>query len=163
MEYWEKISGYNTNYEISNHGNIRNIRSGKNLSGSIDSHGYKYVFLTKIKKHKFHNIHRLVAIAFISNPEGKPQVNHINRIKIDNRVENLEWVTAKENIIHGYKNGLLIQNSKPISQYDLSMNKINSFKGALDAANITGIQRRNIRLVCQNKRKTAGGYIWQFD
>ena len=100
MEYWEKISGYNTNYEISNHGNIRNIRSGKNLSGSIDSHGYKYVFLTKIKKHKFHNIHRLVAIAFISNPEGKPQVNHIDGNKTNNSIPNLELVTRAENRKH---------------------------------------------------------------
>lgn len=108
-EIWKPIKGFEGQYEISNHGNVKSIpRNGtslscKNLVGFIDKGGYHQVFLTGKRAHK--KVHRLVALHFIPNPNNLPQVNHKNRIKTDNHVDNLEWCTAKENIIHAYRNG----------------------------------------------------------
>jgi len=91
-------------YSISNLGNVISNRTKKKLYLNTATKGYKTVnmYNGELKRPK---IHRLVAIAFIPNPENKPQVNHINSIRTDNRIENLEWVTNKENIIHSFKNG----------------------------------------------------------
>jgi hypothetical protein len=87
------------NYEINTNGEIRNKKTGRILKGHIDSKGfYKKVDLVKEKgKTKNVSVHRLLAITFIPNPENKPIIDHINRIKTDNRIENLRWVTHKEN------------------------------------------------------------------
>lgn len=113
MEIWKKIKGFE-NYEISNLGRLkvnlkfRKYRSyqSKILNPSKTEEGYLRTALTKDKKRYMINIHRLVAFAFINNKENKPCVNHINGIKNDNRVENLEWCTVRENNIHAIKLGL---------------------------------------------------------
>lgn len=100
METFIKIENYN-NYSISNLGNVRNDKTGRILKPYIKPSGYKQVQLGRKTIPQY--IHRLVAIAFIPNIENKPQVNHINGNKGDNRVENLEWVTASENdLAYGY-------------------------------------------------------------
>ena len=112
-EIWRKITGFE-NYEVSNLGRVRswvNNRGTKQKTpkiskGSLGKTGYSYASLTKNKNHKNIAIHRLVAQEFISNPENKPQVNHINGIKTDNRVENLEWATNRENARHAWANNL---------------------------------------------------------
>jgi hypothetical protein len=103
MEIWKSIKGYEGLYEVSNLGNVK--RKGFELK-KIDRNGYYRVCLQKNKKRNWRSINRLVAEAFIPNPENKPQVNHINAIKTDNRVENLEWTTGIENIRHARKMGL---------------------------------------------------------
>ena len=105
-------------YQISNYGNVKSLaRQRKNSKGvymqkekllslTNTSTGYKKVELVKNGKKKGHKVHRLVAMAFIDNPENKPQVNHIDGNKTNNYVGNLEWVTSSENCIHAYETGL---------------------------------------------------------
>jgi uncharacterized Fe-S cluster protein YjdI len=104
-EIWKKISGYEDSYEISTYGNIRNIKTCKFLSPS-KSGRYVSVTLYKNGNRCTHSVHRLIAINFIDNPCGKEYVNHIDGNKHNNKVGNLEWVTASENSIHAVKNGL---------------------------------------------------------
>lgn len=117
MEIWKSIEGYE-NYEVSNFGNVKSLCrvverkkynyyiKEKMLKPNKDKQGYERVFLTNIKG-KTLRVHRLVALNFIINYKNKKEVNHINGIKTDNRVENLEWCTGLENMQHAYNNNLV--------------------------------------------------------
>lgn len=101
----KKIKNYE-NYNIYIDGKVWSIKANKFIKANINSAGYLKVGLYNKNGRKFFNLHRLIAENFIDNKLNKPQVNHINGIKTDNRIENLEWVTVSENTKHAWDNGL---------------------------------------------------------
>lgn len=183
QEIWKDIPGYEGKYQISNLGNVMSLHfkrssTNKKLLKPIKNNGYGYlrVTLRKDGKYKAPTIHRLVAQAFIPNPENKPQVNHLDCNPENNKVTNLEWVTREENVQYGYSHGNMKASksflgrtgskhplSKPIFQVDISTNKIiKEFAGINEASRITGVSVSGICSCCKGDRKTAGGYIWKY-
>lgn len=106
-ETWKAIEGYEGAYEVSDLGRVRNIKRGGRIMSQSNVHGYRAVNLSKDGKTRSISVHRLVAKAFIPNPDNKPQVNHIDGIKSNNVVNNLEWATPQENHIHACNTGLI--------------------------------------------------------
>lgn len=127
-EQWRTINGYEGYYEISSLGRVRSVSrvillgnnrkhnlKGRILKTRVNDRGYVYVGLSKEGKRKSLRVHRLVAEAFLKNPFNKPQINHINEIKTDNTISNLEWVTQEENMNHGTRKERMIRSLKNYS------------------------------------------------
>ena len=165
-EVWKDIPEYEGLYQVSSMGNIKSFskkKNGKNLIPQKNKKGYYQILLYKNKKPYTKKIHRIVAKAFIPNPDNLPQVNHIDGNKINNCMNNLEWCTNSENQIHAYKNGL----EKPrfqrrIKQYDINGNYIKTFEYIRNAQKELNIDGSSISKCCKGKRKSAGGYIWKY-
>ena len=162
-EIYKDIPGYEGLYQISNLGNVKSLKRNKILAKNNNGNGYLYACLSKDGQAKNYYIHRLVSQAFIPNPDNKPEVNHKDENKENNCVENLEWVTSKENTNYGSRTKRASENcQKPINQYDLQGNFIKSWAGGTEIENVTGFARSNISKCCSGKYKTAYGYKWQY-
>ena len=164
-EIWKPIKDFEEKYAISNYGKIKNIKTNKILKEKKNKRGYLYIGLFKNKKQYAFRINRLVAQAFIPNPNNYPQVNHKDENKLNNCVNNLEWCTAKYNANYGNRNKKLkgYFPSVKIIQYDLQNNFIKEWESMKIASKKLNICRTNISECCRNLRKTAGGYIWKYE
>ncbi len=113
MELWKEVEGTNGALLVSNSGRVKSLlRDGRILKPTQDSKGYLRLRVTIGREKRSYKVHRLVAMAFVDNPNNKPQVNHINGDKTDNRASNLEWVTRKENVVHAFKHNLIHPNKE---------------------------------------------------
>lgn len=182
-EVFKDICGYEGLYQVSNLGNVKSLSFGaknmrmsnisKLLKISTTNCGYCKVQLYKSGKPKMCYVHRLVAEAFIPNPENKSQVNHIDGNKLNNVVSNLEWVTASGNQIHAIEHNLrtpspmigkfgkLNHNSKPVLQYDLNNMLLKRWDSISDAGRYYG-ERSNISCCLCGHHRTAYGFIWRY-
>lgn len=183
MEEWKDVVGWEGIYQVSNLGNIKRVDGkgkGENLKPGTDKGGYKCVHLYNHCYHKSYKVHRLVSLAFIPNPENKCDVNHINGIKADNRVENLEWATRSENIIHANKTGLRFvsdaqrraasitgkrtcaMNRPKKKVYCVRGNFIKHFESAHAAGRWVLGCASPIIACCKGKKKQYKGYEWRY-
>ena len=174
LEIWKDITGYEGLYQVSNLGNVKSLnynKTGKEkiLKGGKGKDGYLQVVLCKEDKRKTHTIHRLVATAFIDNPNNLPQVNHIDENNTNNCVDNLEWCNCKYNINYGTRNKRVSkaqENRKDISKLILQFTKDGDFvrrwNSVREVERELGIYHSNISNCCKGKYKTAGGYKWGY-
>jgi hypothetical protein len=169
-EIWKDIEGYEGYYQVSNKGRVMSLSrevvcnnstrviKERILNQVINKKlGYKYVMLSKDNKQKNHRVHRLVAQAFIPNPESNPQVNHIDYDKTNNNASNLEWVSQSENMLHSYLNEQSPKGEKShyskLSQEDIKCirNQYNIEKYTLDDLSIRyKCSKSNISLIVNN-------------
>jgi len=187
-EIWKDIEGFNGLYQVSNLARVKSLKCGKTkILKQNNSNGYLIVSFNKNGEREYPRVHRLVAKAFILNPENKSQVNHKNGIKTDNKLENLEWCTAQENMRHAFDTGLKVgkkgenspifgdkhplfgkkgkdnKSSKPIYQYTKSCEFIKKWNCMSDAANELKIHNSSISQCAKGKRPSAGKYLWKYE
>lgn len=182
-EQWKDISWYEWKYQVSNLWNIKNVITNFTISKRIWNRWYYVAFLFLNWKPKTLSIHRLIAKAFIPNPENKPHINHKNWIRSDNSLDNLEWVTPSENHIHKFKvlwykipNYQIealrkscyeiwkrSRRNKKVNQYDLNWNFIKEWDSLTLINHTLWISIWNISTCCAEnwKNKTAGGFVWR--
>ena len=191
-EIWKEIKYY-PNYMVSNLGRVKSLgrwvykeyrgkrwQREKILKPKIEKSGYQRVGLWKNGKQKLFQVHRLVAQAFIKNPNNYPQVNHKNEIKDDNRVENLEYCDAKYNVNYGTRNkrvsekmkGMKLSeetknkiseaNSKPVLQYELNGNFIKEWPSTMEVERRLGFANTHISACCKGKLKQSYGFKWKY-
>lgn len=159
------IQGFE-NYSINQSGEIYNIKSGHKRALTINkTTGYLQITFYNKNKPKTFQVHRLVALAFIDNHGNLPQVNHKDGNKLNNCVDNLEWVSDSENKLHCYKTGLKDKNilSIPIVMtYPNTLLPISEFVSANEAGRVLNVNQGNITNCCKHKCKTVYGYSWYY-
>ena len=155
-EIWKSITGYEGLYKVSNLGRVKSLNfrhTGKEkILRPLLCGGYLNVQLCKEGKMKPCLIHRLVATAFIENPENLPEVNHKNQVKTDNRVDNLEWCSRKYNVRYS--------KSKKVGQYKDGL-LIKIYNATIDVEK-DGFNQSNIVACCKGRYKSTGGYQWKY-
>lgn len=167
-EIWKPIKGYEGLYEVSNLGRIKSLNynhTGKEkiLKPTKDRYGYLQVTLCKNNIKKQYTVHRLVAEAFIDNPDNLPQVNHKDENKQNNNVDNLEWCDAKYNSNYGTGIERRAKSRQiPIIQYTLDGEFVREWDSAIQAEREGGFSNSHIIAVCKGKRPHHKGYIWRY-
>lgn len=181
-DIWKDIDGYEGLYQASNTGKIRSLdrimlnrwgngerhKRGKLMKFDLTSNGYLAVNLSKDGIGKRFLVHRIVAQCFIPNPENKPCIDHINTDRTDNRVENLRWVTHRDNQnnpVTKSKMKLNKSKAKPILQFSLDDKFIKRWNSCSDIVRELGYNQGSISACCRNKKNyfTAYGYRWGFE
>ncbi len=165
-EVWRDVKGFEGLYMVSNIGRVRSFTwkmRGKIMSSQLDKWGYLAVGLHDGKRHKRELIHRLVAYAFIPNMMDKPGVNHINGDKQDNRAENLEWATQRENNNHSI---IILNNppvcaSKPVKQIAPCGNVVREYK-SIKSTREYGFYPQHVAECCHGRRNIHKGFYWAF-
>jgi len=188
-EEWRDVVGYEGLYMVSNLGRLKSMPKKKGyakitseflLKISIDKGGYEAIGLLSDGKPYRTGVHRIVAIAFIENPDMKPQVDHVNTVRTENMVSNLRWVTYKENnnnpltILHASeskigekcylfgKSGALHNKSKGVAMFNLGGDYIREFGSTREAEHVTGILHQSIAKCCRGILRKSSGYIWRY-
>lgn len=184
-EVWRPINEWEERYMASNFGRIKSLsRVVKKINGTKcmresfimkqdNVSGYLKIRLSIRGKCKRFSSHRLIAMAFIPNPENKPEVNHNRGITWDNRVSELEWSTKKDNVLHAFrvlkrihpkkgKLGALSKHSIPVVQLTISGEFVSLFDGLSEVKRKLNIDHSFIAKVCRGKQKTAHGYLWKY-
>lgn len=174
VEVWKDVVGYEGKYQVSNFGKVRSIdrvdasgkkRKGRYLKSCKDKDGYLYVCLSGGNV-TTRRIHKLVAESFIGVCPTGYQVNHKDENKTNNRIENLEYVTAKQNINHGTAiKRRAEKRGYTVCQLSKNGNVVAKYRSLREAATNTGVDFRNIRRCCNGEKyyKTAGGFIWRYE
>ncbi|MDT3429186.1 hypothetical protein J2Z22_004786 [Paenibacillus forsythiae] len=165
-EEWLPVVGYEGLYEVSNLGRVKRLsnsatRKEKMLKPQIQRDGYQRVTLYKKGQKKRKAIHRLVAIAFIPNPENKEQVNHLDADKLNNKLANLQWATRKENITHAITLGLMKKTNKAVIAIHLDSGEQYQFKSQTEASRELGIYMKKISNALNGRIKHIG--VWRFE
>ena len=153
------ICGYEGLYAITDNGEVWSYRKNKFLKQHITNDGYLYVTLYKNKQRKTIKVHRLVAETYIPNPNNLPEVNHKSEVTTNNCIDNLEWVTKKENANYGTRAERI---HKKTRKKVLCVETNIIYASTLDAEYKTGISSSHISEVANGIRKTAGGYLWKY-
>ena len=176
-EIWKPIKGFEGLYEVSNFGRVKSLpKITNNQYGKEErilkpgvTNGYYFVCLCKNGKNTLKLVHRLVAEAFLPNPDNLPCVNHKGENPSKNFVWQLEWCTQGYNINYGHRNNKVSDTltnrtdlSKPVLQFDLNGNLIKEYPSIIEAERQTGFNNAHISKCCLGKRKTAYKYIWKY-
>ena len=175
-EEWRDVVGYEGLYQVSDQGRVKSLertfidKIGREryvkeciLKPVIDRYGYLLVSLYAGGKQKNLMVHRLVCEAFNDNRDEKPEVNHINEIKTDNRACNLEWSTRKDNCHHGPRNERVGKaKSKPVAQYAQDGELIKVWPSTMEVERQAGFSNGNISQAANGKYKKAYGFIWKY-
>ena len=170
---WKDIKGFEGYYQVSDIGEVKSlqrvIKRGDNFLPVCErilkpccSKGYNHVILRKDGVSYTRWVHKLVAEAFIPNPNSLPCINHKDENTLNNKVDNLEWCTrAYNNSYNHLRERSAMDKRKPILQYDLDGNFIREWSHAREASEALGINKRAIYGACTGRLKTSGGYIWK--
>lgn len=162
VEKWRDAVGYEGLYQISSLGRLRNAKDHI-LKIHTAHNGYQYYNISKNGIGKSKRSHRLVAEAFIPNPQDKAEVNHKDGDKTNNRVENLEWMTKSENNLHAFRTHLRPPtNEKRVAQFTLDGKLVATYRSGHEAARISNVCQGHICRACSGKFQQLGGFVWRY-